>query len=70
VGYDWIGITQIEQLTYQCQVIYRKKSQEYGHTIPNRVQTCPYAFEPKKFGTKAQAPRPHDAPPKLDAKGI
>jgi hypothetical protein len=38
--------------------------------MPNRVQTCPYAPEPRKFGTKAQAPLPPDTSPKLDAKGV
>jgi hypothetical protein len=48
----------------------KKKLQEYEHIMPKRVQTCPYSPEPKRFGTKAQAPLPHDASPKLDAKGI
>ncbi len=47
-----------------------KKLQEYGHIMPNKVQTCPYPPEPKNFGTKAQAPLPPDTSPKLDAKGI
>ncbi len=47
-----------------------KKLQEYGHITPNRVQTCPYTPEPKRFGTEAQAPLPPDASLKLDAKGI
>ena len=48
----------------------KKKLQEYGHIMPKRLQTCPYSPEPKQFGTKAQAPLPANATPKLDAKGI
>jgi hypothetical protein len=48
----------------------KKKMQEYGHIMTKWVQTCPYLPEPKKFCTKAQAPFPPDASPKLDAKGI
>ncbi len=48
----------------------RKKIQEYGLLVPNWMQKCPYLFEPKKFGSKAQAPLPPDDTPKLDAKGI
>jgi hypothetical protein len=44
--------------------------QDCGHIMPNKVQTCPYAPEPKIFGTKAQAPLPPDASTKLDAKGV
>jgi hypothetical protein len=28
----------------------KKKLQEYGHAVPNRLQSCPYAPEPKQFG--------------------
>jgi hypothetical protein len=35
-----------------------------------KLQTCPYLPEPKKFGTEAQTPIPHNSTPKLDAKGI
>jgi hypothetical protein len=35
-----------------------------------KIQMCPYLPEPKKFGTEAQAPLPHDSTPKLDANGI
>ena len=48
----------------------KKKMQEYGHVIPNRLQMCPYSPEPIKFGSKAQAPLPPDASPKLDEKVI
>ena len=34
------------------------------------MQICPYSPEPKKIGSKAQAPLPPDASPKLDEKGI
>ncbi len=48
----------------------KKKMHEYEHILPTRVQTCPYSPEPKRFGTKAQAPLPPDASPKLDTRGI
>jgi hypothetical protein len=48
----------------------KKKLQEYKHIMPKKLQTCPYAPEPKRFGTEAQAPLPPDASPRLDAKGI
>jgi hypothetical protein len=47
-----------------------KKIQEHRHHIPNQTQKCPYLPEPKKFGSKAQAPHPPDDTPKLDTKGI
>ena len=31
---------------------------------------CSYSPEPKRFGSKAQAPLPPDSSPKLDGKGI
>ncbi len=48
----------------------KMKLQEYKHIMPKKIQTCPYSPEPKKFGTEAQAPLPHNSTPKLDAKGI
>jgi hypothetical protein len=48
----------------------KMKLQEYEHIMPKKLQMCPYLPEPKKFGTEAQAPLPHDSTPKLDAKCI
>ncbi len=48
----------------------KKKLQEYGHIMLRKIQGCPYAPEPKKFGTEAQASFPQDNMPKLDKKGI
>jgi hypothetical protein len=48
----------------------KKKLQEYGHVVPNRLQSCPYAPEPKQFGATAQAPAPPDDTPKLNDAGI
>ena len=48
----------------------KKKMQEYGHTMPKRLQPCLYSPEPKKYGSEAQAPLPPDATPKLDARGV
>ena len=48
----------------------QKKLQEYNHIFPNRIQLCLYAPEPKRFGSKAQAPHPPNSSPKLDGKGI
>jgi hypothetical protein len=38
--------------------------------MPRKIQGCPYAPEPKKFGTEAQASFPQDNTPKLVKKGI
>ena len=48
----------------------KKKIQEYGHIVPDRVQTCPYAPEPTTYGAKAQAPLAPDTTPRLDAKDV
>ena len=48
----------------------KKKLQEYGHVVPNRLQSCPYAPEPKKFEATAQAPAPPNDTPKLNDAGI
>ena len=48
----------------------KAKLQEYEHTIPDRVQTCPYSPEPVTYGAKAQAPLAPDTSPGLDATGI
>ena len=48
----------------------KKKLQEYGHILQDRIQTCPYSPAPVTYGAKAQAPLPTDTSPKLNAKGI
>jgi hypothetical protein len=48
----------------------KKKIQKYGHLVTNQMQKCPYSPEPKKFGSKAQAPLPPDDTLKLDANRI
>ncbi len=48
----------------------KKKLQEYGHVVPIKLQSCPYAPEPKQFGVTAQAPAPPDDKPKLNDAGI
>ena len=50
--------------------VHKKKMQAYGHVIPNRLQMCPYSPEPKKFGSKAQAPLSTNESPKLNEKEI
>ena len=45
----------------------KKKLQEYNHIMPKKMPTSPYSPEPKRFGTKAQAPLLPDSLPKLDA---
>ena len=47
----------------------KKKLQEYRHVVPDRLQSCPYAPEPKQFGATAQAPAPPDDTPKLNNPG-
>ena len=41
----------------------KKKLQEYKHTLPARMQACPYSPEPKTYGEKAQVPLPTDGSP-------
>ncbi len=49
----------------------KKKFQEYRHIMPRKIQGYPYAPEPKKIGTEAQASFPQDNTQKLDKnKGI
>jgi hypothetical protein len=48
----------------------KTKLQEYVHVMGNKVQTCPYSPEPKKFGTETKAPLPPNSSPQLNAKGI
>ena len=43
-----------------------KKIQEYGHVVPNRIQSCPYAQIPKQFGVTVQVPAPPDDTPRLN----
>jgi hypothetical protein len=47
-----------------------KKLQEYKHSKPFKLQNCPYAPKPKKFGNEAQAPLPTNDSPKLEKVGI
>jgi hypothetical protein len=64
--WDYVGCTvEISMPGY-----IKMKLQEYEHIMPKKLQTCPYLPEPKKFGTEAQAPLPHDSTPKLDKNGI
>jgi hypothetical protein len=64
--WDYVGCT----VNILMQGYIKMKLQEYKHIMPKTLQTCPYLPEPKKFGTEAQAPLPHDSTPKLDANGI
>jgi hypothetical protein len=48
----------------------KKKMQEYKHTMPKRLQMCPYSPEQKKYGSEGNATLPLGATPKLDARGI
>jgi hypothetical protein len=45
----------------------KKQLLKYEHII-RRVQRCPYASEPKKYGAKAQSPLPQDNSRKLTNK--
>ena len=47
----------------------KKQLLKYEH-IMQRVQHCPHATEPKKYGTKAQSPLPQDNTRKLTDKEI
>jgi hypothetical protein len=66
LDWDYAGQTvNISMLGY-----IKKKLQKYRHIMPRKIQGCPYAPEPKKIGTEAQASFPQDNTPKLDKKGI
>ncbi len=47
----------------------KKQLLKYEH-IMRRVQHCPYATEPKKYGAEAQSPLPQDDTRKLTDKEI
>jgi hypothetical protein len=42
-----------------------KQLQKYKHASPSQPQHCPYAPQPKQFGSKAQQPLPPDVWPPL-----
>jgi hypothetical protein len=66
LDWDYVGRTvDISMLGY-----IKKKMQEYMHSIPRRIQKCPYSPEPKRFGAGEQAPLVPDDTAMLDAKGI
>ena len=44
--------------------------QEFIHTFPHKMQTCPYSPEPNLYGAKVQAPLPVDNSKALNTKGI
>ena len=50
--------------------IYKKETPGVQHVVPNRIQNCPYAPEPKQLGATAQAPAPPDNTLKLNDAGI
>jgi hypothetical protein len=65
---DWDYINRTVDISMPGYI--KKKIQEYGHIVPNRMQKCPYLPDPKTLGSIAQAPLPPDDTPKLDKKGI
>jgi hypothetical protein len=42
-----------------------KQMQKYNHTTPTKQQHCPYAPQPKQYGSKAQRTLPQDTSPPL-----
>jgi hypothetical protein len=76
---DWIGDLYCGILLhwdYKAQILdismpgyVKKQLLKYEH-IMRRVQHCPYATEPKKYGAKAQSPLPQDDTRKLTDKEI
>jgi hypothetical protein len=62
IALDWDYINRTVDITMPGYI--QKK------LVSNWMQKCPYLPEPKKFGSKAQAPLPPNDTPKLDAKGI
>ncbi len=44
--------------------------QKYQHATPTKQQHCPYASQPKQYGSKAQQPLPQDTSPLLSKDDI
>jgi hypothetical protein len=66
LDWDYVGRT----VDISMPAYIKKKLQEYQHSLPKRIQNCPYSPEPKRFGVDAQAPIEKDETAALDAKGI
>jgi hypothetical protein len=76
---DWTGDLYCGILLrwdYKAQILdilmpgyVKKQLLKYEH-IMRRVQHCPYATEPKKYGAEAQSPLPQDDTRKLTDKEI
>ncbi len=66
LDWDYVGRT----VDISMPGYIKKKLQEYQHSLPKRIQNCPYSPEPKRFGVDAQAPIETDETAVLDAKGI
>jgi hypothetical protein len=47
-----------------------KQLQKYKHAMPTKQQHCPYAPQPKQYGSKAQRPLPQDTSPPLSKDNI
>jgi hypothetical protein len=47
-----------------------KQLQKYKHATPTKQQYCPYAPQPKQYGSKAQCPLPQDTSPPLSKDDI
>jgi hypothetical protein len=65
---DWDYVGQTVNISMPGYI--RKKLQEYMHSIPRRIQHCPYSPEPNQFGAGVQAPLVPDNTAMLVAKGI
>ena len=47
-----------------------KQLQKYNHASPPKPQHCPYAPQPKQYGSEAQCPLPPDSSPPLSKDDI
>jgi hypothetical protein len=68
ISLDWGYVGRTVDISMPGYI--KKKLQEYQHSLPKRIQNCPYSPEPKRFGVDAQAPIEKDETAVLDAKGI
>ncbi len=68
ISLDWNYVNRWVDISMPGHI--KKKLQEYDHAMPTRLQRCPYAPEPKQFGSEAQAPLPPDESQSLDDKSI
>ena len=67
ISLDWDYVGRTVDISMPGYI--KKKIQEYQHSLPGRIQHCPFSPNPKRFGKAAQAPIETDATVGLDKNG-